>query len=1037
MAGPAGETSESGSAPFTVVYAFAGPSRYCDIRSCLEQLIPGISVLEFDICRDDKHDLTRDSVWEQIFGLVAKPRTAYITSPPCNTHSRARHRKPGPQPLRSSVWPRGFPWLTPAKAAAVEDANFMIDSSVKASTLAAEAGNSFLWEHPENLGVAADGVIPASIWDLPELLDLLSKFHAISFALFQCQYGAPSSKPTRFLTNLDSLVRQPPPYAKLPCLDASGRYLGPLPKACPHGSHESLIGRDPATGKWRTAPSASYPPDLCKLLARAVADSLTKGGPSNSSSSATARSSSSAVAAEGVSSAMPERLASAQPDATPQGLQGLQPEGLSGAECLEPSCLMPQFSQPEGSELEPGHGSIRDHPLSLKPLGSGYRPQKPLEQGQEQAPRTPTVGPLGFRPDSPQSVPLGFRPESRGPGKKTGQPCTGRSPALDTKVDSSSGQHSFPPVPPKGLGFSPEPLGLQSQKDAPATLAPFPGEEAEAFAARLLKKGEELRRSELEALQGLLPLEAAPREEEGGRASSFVVGAYCKGGLVGLRKHTASFPTVCKVLTSYLEQIKPGFTFSAVALFQGVKTPVHKDSRNAPFPNLVAPIGQFTGGSIWIEDPKGCVPENTPAGRRLGVDLSVDKGPVIFNAYDSFHFTRAWKGNRLVLVAYTTDRLSMLDQQDSHRLRELGFRPPVEGSETSEAHQAARTSQQPVHPFRPELCGNRGLPLEVEWEGHTEPITDGFGLCSPTRWRPEDRGGSLSKGTRALCRALHQLGLDFLREQVPDPRTLCQSLEKGELESSPFEESAMHRLRQRWCMLVGGKDWRHLASIPSGQPFLLRALAKTAELMGDADWEILTEGVDNYCSGVPLGFREEVPHLYDHKTKWRKLDEDLPEWDRPNYSSASVNAKQLLEKFREEERLGRMASTTLGALKQDYPEDRIRVASMGAIRKPDGTVRPVHDGTHGVHVNQEIKQLNLLSVPGPAEVAWLVRQAHEQRDAPFALTGDVAAAHRLVLIRKSDWALLACRAENDSPTIFVNRVGTFGISSASLWGSLE
>ena len=172
-----------------------------------------------------------------------------------------------------------------------------------------------------------------------------------------------------------------------------------------------------------------------------------------------------------------------------------------------------------------------------------------------------------------------------------------------------------------------------------------------------------------------------------------------------------------------------------------------------------------------------------------------------------------------------------------------------------------------------------------------------------------------------LCRALHQLGLEFLREQVPDPRTLCQSLEKGELESSPFEESAMHRLRQRWCMLVGGKDWRHLASIPSGQPFLLRALAKTAELMGDADWEILTEGV------VVLGFREEVPQLpqvYDHKTKWRKLDEDLPEWDRPNYSSATVNAKQLLEKFREEERLGRMASTTSGALKQDYPEDRIR-----------------------------------------------------------------------------------------------------------------
>ena len=98
-------------------------------------------------------------------------------------------------------------------------------------------------------------------------------------------------------------------------------------------------------------------------------------------------------------------------------------------------------------------------------------------------------------------------------------------------------------------------------------------------------------------------------------------------------------------------------------------------------------------------------------------------------------------------------------------------------------------------------------------------------------------------------------------------------------------------------------------------------------------------------------------------------------------------------------------------------------------------MRPVHDGTHGAHVNQEIKQLNLLDVPEPVEVVWLVRQAYEQRDSLFALTGDVAAAYRLVLIRKSEWALLARRAENDSPTVFVNRVGAFGISSASLWWS--
>ena len=43
-------------------------------------------------------------------------------------------------------------------------------------------------------------------------------------------------------------------------------------------------------------------------------------------------------------------------------------------------------------------------------------------------------------------------------------------------------------------------------------------------------------------------------------------------------------------------------------------------------------------------------------------------------------------------------------------------------------------------PFRPQECHNLGPPLSLEWDGKVEPITDGFGLCSPTRWQPESRG---------------------------------------------------------------------------------------------------------------------------------------------------------------------------------------------------------------------------------------------------------------------------------------------------------
>ena len=114
------------------------------------------------------------------------------------------------------------------------------------------------------LGLTA-GQIPASIWDLPEIAELLCKKGVHSFAIFQCEFSAPSSKPTRFLTSMDSFVSR---YSGLHRLDPDGKYLGPLPNHCPHGpsSHTPLVGKD-LEGRWKTAPSATYPADLCSWIA--------------------------------------------------------------------------------------------------------------------------------------------------------------------------------------------------------------------------------------------------------------------------------------------------------------------------------------------------------------------------------------------------------------------------------------------------------------------------------------------------------------------------------------------------------------------------------------------------------------------------------------------------------------------------------------------------------------------------------------------------------------------------------------------------
>jgi len=127
-----------------------------------------------------------------------------------------------------------------------------------------------------------------------------------------------------------------------------------------------------------------------------------------------------------------------------------------------------------------------------------------------------------------------------------------------------------------------------------------------------------------------------------------------------------------------------------------------------------------------------------------------------------------------------------------------------------------------------------------------------------------------------------------------------------------------------------------------------------------------------------------------------------------------------------------MFPSKLGVLKEKYG-DRLRVASMAAIAKPDGGVRPLHDATHSVMVNRSIKYQDQLQCPGPAEVASVVREAVETKEACFCVSADIKAAHRLVKVREEDWPYMCCRADSQSDTVWVNKTGTFGVASAPYW----
>lgn len=333
-------------------------------------------------------------------------------------------------------------------------------------------------------------------------------------------------------------------------------------------------------------------------------------------------------------------------------------------------------------------------------------------------------------------------------------------------------------------------------------------------------------------------------------------------------------------------------------------------------------------------------------------------------------------------------------------------------------------------------CCNRGRPIWVEWDGKEKEFTDGFGLCSPTRWPPLSRGAHRSENMLGLASSTFKLLENFVITQLPDPRLSAFKLVTGKLANSPFTPDSLQHLRQQWSLQL--PDPADALVVDAGQPFFLRGLAQWLEIFDDPDFRCLVEEADSFSVGVRVGVDAPLPRtpqVFPCKEKFRRLDESDFNPIALNYQSAQLSCAELEEKFREEEALGRMFPTRLAILKEQFGEEHVRIASMAAIAKPDGAVRPLHDGTHSVRVNNSIVYQDQLQCPGPAEVASVVREAMESLEAPFAVSADIKAAHRLVKVRKSDWPYLACRADSNSDVVWVNTVGTFGISSAPYWWS--
>ena len=181
-----------------MLYLFAGVERRADVRHYLQGLAERDNIrllgLQVDILRNEGHDLHKEDVWNWVLQQLEEGTVdLFLVAPPCNTHSRARcqyRQHGGPRPLRDYNFPHGFPWLSQANLDKVKLADELVQKALTGCLLVAERGGFFFLEHPEQLGLTA-GQIPASIWDLPEIAELLCKKGSTPFQFFSVSFKRP------------------------------------------------------------------------------------------------------------------------------------------------------------------------------------------------------------------------------------------------------------------------------------------------------------------------------------------------------------------------------------------------------------------------------------------------------------------------------------------------------------------------------------------------------------------------------------------------------------------------------------------------------------------------------------------------------------------------------------------------------------------------------------------------------------------------------------------------------------------------------
>ena len=243
---------------YRLLHVFSGPGGRSDgLAAYIREA--GWECDEFDVVNGEHQDLLDDVIWDALLAKIKDGHYDFIVAgPPCESFSHARETRPGPRPLRSVKFPYGFKNLKGFEAEQVRKGNLFAVRVAEACDIISERHlGGFLIENPtpwEDF---------ASIWVLPEYIALAGKTDVHVTDFDQCEYGAFSTKPIRFMykgVSSKIFVHRCSHFKQWFTDDRGVDYWS---------AHPRQVGRK-KQGKWATKALAIWPGKLNKAIALSI-----------------------------------------------------------------------------------------------------------------------------------------------------------------------------------------------------------------------------------------------------------------------------------------------------------------------------------------------------------------------------------------------------------------------------------------------------------------------------------------------------------------------------------------------------------------------------------------------------------------------------------------------------------------------------------------------------------------------------------------------------------------------------------------------